>query len=89
MQFRDAYLQKTQFTIDADLLMQLRENLYIAVASPERVANTICNVSQFNQYTLDQATALAYIGLQDFRAGNGMNNVTVILAKHRTNPAKE
>jgi len=89
MQLHDTDLHNTPFQIDAEQLISLRNRLFVAVVSQERVGNTIYNVSQSHQYPLEQFTALAYSGLQDYRSRSGLNQITVILAKHRPEHPKE
>ena len=57
--------------------------MFAAVVSPRRVERTIANVYRTNRYLLGAETAVAYAGLQDYRATAGEGRLALILAEHR------
>ena len=61
----------------------LRQGMFAAVVSPRRVARTIANVYRTNRYLLGAETAVAYAGLQDYRATAGEGRLALIMAEHR------
>ena len=61
----------------------LRQGMFAAVVSPRRVERTIANVYRTNRYLLGAETAVAYAGLQDYRATAGEGRLALILAEHR------
>ena len=62
-------------------LRKLREGMYITVSSPARIAATEANLYKSEQLLLSYHAALAYSGLQDFRAGTGMRENALILSE--------
>lgn len=61
----------------------LRQGMFAAVVSPRRAERTIANVFRSNQYLLGAETAVAYAGLQDYRATAGEGRLALILAERR------
>ena len=61
----------------------LRQGMYAAVVSPRRAERTIANVYRTNRYLLGVETAVAYAGLQDYRATAGEGRLALIMAQYR------
>lgn len=61
----------------------LRQGMFAAVVSSRRVDRTIANVYRTNSYLLGAETAVAYAGLQDYRATAGEGRFALILAERR------
>lgn len=59
----------------------LGKEIYAAVISAERRASVINNVYRTSAYILDPGSAMAYGGLQDFRATDGKLNMTLIITE--------
>lgn len=57
------------------------DGLFTAVISAERRASVINNVYRNSAYILDPGSAMAYGGLQDFRATDGKLNMTLIITE--------
>ena len=66
---------------DEETLCAVRKDIYAAVVSQKRMESVICNVYRSNAYLLDPYGALAYGGLQDYRATAGEGRTTVLLAE--------
>jgi threonine synthase len=60
---------------------QLRKGLYAAVVSQKRMESVIYNVYRTNTYLLDPYSALAYGGLQDYRASVGEGRITLLVTE--------
>ncbi len=65
----------------SDLVLgKLRRNLFVSVVSSQRLEATVSGVSRTHHYTLSLASALAYAGLQDYRAKTGSNHPAIFLS---------
>ena len=71
------------YTPTEEQVETLRQGMYAAVVSNRRVARTIANVYRTNRYLLGAETAVAYAGLQDYRATAGEGRLALIMAEHR------
>jgi len=80
---------KTNFYIDEAQTYALNQSLYAAVVSADRAEAVAANVYRTNGYQLDTESALAYGGLQDYRAATGAGMQTLILVKKRPVRMKE
>lgn len=74
---------KKTYYMDEIKLQALQEYIYPAVVSADRASIIISGMYSSNQYMFDNSAALAYGGLQDYRAIVGINNPTLILAHKR------
>lgn len=63
------------------LTEQLRSGIYVSVVSSPRLEMTIPRVYRTHGYLMGPYTALAYAGLQDYRAKTGQTRWAVILAE--------
>ena len=79
--YLNACNRKATYYVDDHQLKILNDGLYSAVVSTNRVDHIITSMVRANQYHLDAYTALAYGGLQDYRAQTGISKTTVLLAK--------
>lgn len=59
----------------------LRKGIYTAVVSPARRDSVISSVYRTSAYSLDDASALAYAGIQDYRATSRESRGVLILAE--------
>lgn len=66
---------------DEEKCDQLRSGMFAAVVSDNRVSSVIRNVYRANGYLLSINSAVAYGGLQDFRASSGEGRTTLILSE--------
>ena len=73
------------YTLRPDQTELLRKGLFAAVVGPQRIGSIIASVYRTNDYLLEPSSALAYGGIQDFRAQSGEVRPTLILAER--NPA--
>lgn len=87
--YLDACQRKMTYYIDEMQLEMLSKGLFAAVVSANRVETIASSMYRMNQYTVDPYTAVAYGGLQDYRARTGVSNMTVIPAKEKPNRVKE
>ena len=69
------------YTVDEDALALLSRGLHAAVVGRERMEAIIRNVYAVNTYLLDPYAALAFGGLQDYRARVGEIRPAVIVAE--------
>ena len=87
------YLQvrerKGLYSVDEEQLPVLNENIFAAVVSANRVDSIASGMYRSNGYAIDPYTAVAYGGLQAYRAHTGMNRDTLLLAKYRPEEKKE
>lgn len=67
----------------------LRQGMFASVISPRRAERTIASVFRTNSYILSPEAALAYAGLQDYRATAGEGRLALILAERRPVEAVE
>lgn len=63
------------------VLNKLRRGLFVSVVSQPRVLSTIPRVYGTNQYLLSPYGALAYAGLQDYRAKAGESRYALVLTE--------
>lgn len=64
------------------ILPKLRNGMYVSVVSSHRLETTIPNVYKSHQYLMEHNTALAYAGLQDYRARTGEMRTAVVMADY-------
>ncbi|MBQ7768512.1 MAG: hypothetical protein IJ403_06505 [Oscillospiraceae bacterium] len=93
---RDAVLRyletsekKRIFRVGEQELETLCDNVFCSVVSENRVESIISGMYRANGYVIDPSTAVAYGGLQDYRANGGLHRDTLLLAKHRPALEKE
>ena len=89
IRYTDACERKANYYIDDEYLHQLNHDLFAAVVSTSRVELIKSSMYRTNQYNIDPYTALAYGGLQDYRAYTGISKDTLILSKNRIVLTKE
>lgn len=63
------------------VLAQLRKGLYVSVVSSQRLETTIPSVYRTHGYVLSPSAALAYAGMQDYRAKTGRTGPCLVLAE--------
>lgn len=69
------------YYIEDKLLHELRRGIYVTVTSSRRVESTIPSVYATHSYLLSPYSALAYAGLQDYRARTGESRYALVLAE--------
>lgn len=79
--FLDAYRQGGVFSLPEEEQFLLRDGMYSAVVSQKRMESVIYNVYRTNAYMLDPYSALAYGGLQDYRAAVGEGRTTLLVSE--------
>lgn len=87
--YTDTCAGKGVYYIDEVSAEIIKAELYAAVVSAGRIDTVISSMYGANGYHIDAGTALAYGGLQDYRASAGVNERTVIFAKERPERIKE
>ena len=70
------------YTIDEAQQLALRDGLYSAVISNERVSANILSLYRTCNYIASPYTALSYSGLMDYRAKTGESRKTLLLGYH-------
>ena len=89
LRYLDACEKKRIYRIDEEQLRILSDNVFCSVVSANRVDSIISGMYRANGYAIDPITAVAYGGLQDYRANAGLNRDTLILSKNRPALEKE
>lgn len=79
--FLDCVALKRQYQLSEEALEKLGGGLYAAVISNNRVQTIINRVSQMSGYVLEPGSAMAFGGLQDYRASTGETRNAIILAE--------
>ena len=82
--YLDACAQKRVFFANEAQQLQVTTDLTASVVSTQRIDTVIAGMYQSNQYNMDHNAALSFSALQDYRARNGSNKTTLILAKKRS-----
>ena len=77
--FVDAVRKGGNYYAEDMLLHRLRKGLYVTVSSRARTASTIPTVFGTHSYVLSPYGALAYAGLQDYRAKTGESRTALLL----------
>ena len=67
-------------TLQPEALNALRNGIFAAVVSRDRMESVIHSVYRTGSYILDQDAACGYGGLMDFRAKSGESRVALLLA---------
>ena len=70
----------TYYADDA-FLRRLRQGLYVTVSSSQRILGTVPSVLATHRYLLEPGSALAYAGLQDYRARTGAMQTALIFTE--------
>ncbi len=78
--FVDSVAKGGVYSVDEISLGRINQGLCASVVGSTRVDSVISSVFRTNGYLIDPVTALAYGGLQDYRARTGENRTTVLLA---------
>ena len=89
LRYLQACEQKRIYRVDEQELESLGDNIFCSVVSENRVGSIISGMHRANGYVIDPSTAVAYGGLQDYRANGGLNRDTLLLAKQRPVLEKE
>lgn len=76
----EAVAKKRAYSVDEALLPELNAGISVSVVGSGRIGVTIHKVYRTNQYVLDPYTALAFAGLQDYRASSGEGRQALLLA---------
>ncbi len=69
------------YFIEEGLLHRLRQGLYVTVSSEKRILSTIPSAYGTHGYLLSPAAALAYAGLQDYRARTGSFRPALVITE--------
>lgn len=79
MCFLDALRKGENYYMEDAMLHRLRKGLYVTVSSRSRMTSTIPTVFGTHSYVLSPYAALAYAGLQDYRARTGESRTALLL----------
>ena len=77
--YLDAVRKGGNYYAEDVLLHRLRKGLYVTVSSRSRMTSTIPTVFGTHSYVLSPYAALAYAGLQDYRARTGESRTALLL----------
>lgn len=77
----DALHEGRTYYLEDGMLHRLRKGIYVTVSSEKRIAETIPTAFATHHYVLGPAAALAYGGLQDYRARTGEMPHALILTE--------
>ena len=81
MRFAQTVESGCDYFLDEEQVAQLRTGMFCAVVSQKRTMSVIRNVYRTNTYLLSPESALAYGGLQDYRATNNETGPALILTE--------
>ncbi len=81
LHFRDCCQKGRGYTLPALSLERLRQGLFAAVVSTQRLTSVIPNVYDTSGYILDPDTALAYGAMQDYRAQTGQSQTMLLISE--------
>lgn len=74
------------YYVDDVFLHRMRKGIYVTVTSERRILTTIPNVYATHKYQLTPAAALAYSGLQDYRARTGEMRTALVISEKKPDP---
>lgn len=77
--FADTLRRGGMYHVEDGFLKRLRTGLYATVSSDRRILDTIPSAYATHRYLMTPATALAYAGLQDYRARTGEMRTALIM----------
>lgn len=89
LQYLDAGSKRRIYRVDEQHLQTLSDNVFCSVVSESRVDSIVSGMYRANGYVIGPSTAIAYGGLQDYRANGGLHRDTLIFAKQRPALEKE
>ena len=69
------------YYVDEGFLSRMRKGIYVTVSSERRICSTISSCFSTHRCLLSSGSALAYAGLQDYRARTGESRPALILAE--------
>ena len=81
LRFCDICSTGRPYTILNPKLELLRSGMYATIISADRLQALIPSVYRTTQYIFDPQTAMAFGGLQDYRAKTGENRLALLLAE--------
>jgi len=70
-----------EYSLSEEAFASVRKGMYAAVVSQKRMESVIRNVYRTSTYLLDPYSALAYGGLQDYRATVGEGRTTLLMTE--------
>jgi threonine synthase len=71
------------YDLEEEQLSQLQQGMFASVVSERRTARRIASVYSGKGYLMGPETAMAYGGLQDYRATAGEGRLALIMAQRR------
>lgn len=81
LRFVDCYRAGSLYSVDEDSFEQLREGMFVAVISDQRVSSVIMNLYRNSGYVLSPYAALAYGSLSDYRAKTGESRTALLICE--------
>lgn len=82
LRYDEVCRQGKLYTIRPDLLDIFRQGMYASVVSSQRIDAVIPSVYRTSGHIFDPLTAMAYAGLQDYRAKTGESRLALLLSDH-------
>lgn len=77
--FAECFRTGNTYYLDDNLLNRMRKGIYATVSSERKILSTVSGVFSAHQYVLAPSSALAYAGLQDYRARTGISRLALIM----------
>ena len=81
LRFCDVCSKGRLYTTPVGMLDTLRQGMYASVVSQERLSAVIPNVYHTSGHVFDSMTAMAYAGLQDYRAKTGESRPALLFSE--------
>lgn len=81
MRFAEVCGKNGIYTLDAESIPAFSNGFYCTVAGKGRADATVNSVFRSNHYLMDPIAALCFSALQDYRAGTGISQVSLLLAE--------
>lgn len=78
-QYVDCLHTGRTYYVEDGLLGRMRKGIYVTVSSEQRIMSTVSSSFSAHNYLLSPSSALAYAGLQDYRARTGESRFALIM----------
>lgn len=78
--FSESYKQGESYHLNAEDISALNRNLFTAAVSQERIGSVIHSTYRTGHYLVDEKTAIALAGLQDYRTATGENRIAIVFS---------